>query len=157
MNILMRAATTYSKGARARRAEVFRQLFTIHANTKVLDLGSETGRYIAQVLTGSGIKPENVYLADIDRDAVAEGSRRFGFTPVVIDEFSPLPFPDKFFDVVHCSSVLEHVTVPKSDVWAVNSGRKFRRLSIDAQRAFAQEIKRLGGQYYVQTPNRWFP
>ena len=157
MNILVRAATSYSKRARARRAEVFRQLFTIHADTKVLDLGSETGTHIDGVLSGSGIEPSNVYIADIDREAVTEGSRRFRFTPVVIEESGPLPFPDKFFDVVHCSSVLEHVTIPKNDVWTVRSGSEFRRLSIAAQKDFAQEIKRLGKQYYVQTPNRWFP
>jgi SAM-dependent methyltransferase len=157
MNFLVRAATNFSRRARARRAEVFRQLFTINANTKVLDLGSETGQYIEKVLKGTGIEPKNVYIADLNRDAVTEGSQRFGFTPVVIHESGALPFPDGFFDVVHCSSVIEHVTVRKSDVWKVRSGKEFRKSSSAAKRDFAQEVKRLGKQYYVQTPNRWFP
>ncbi len=157
MNILVRAATGYSERARAGRAEIFRELFKIDEDTKVLDLGSENGVHIEQVLAGSGIKPENVYIADIDREAVDEGSRRFGFTPIVVDESGPLPFPDKFFDIVHCSSVLEHVTVPKRDIWAIHSERQFRKLSTDAQSAFSQEIRRIGKQYYVQTPNKWFP
>lgn len=157
LQLLLRVATAYSERARTRRAEVFRQLFQVQPDTKVLDLGSETGRHIHAVLAGSGIKPENVYIADIDSEAVAEGAERFGFTPVVIPESGQLPFPDRYFDIVHCSSVIEHVTVPKADVWIIRSGKDFRRLSMAAQYNFAQEIARLGRQYYVQTPNKWFP
>jgi hypothetical protein len=89
MNILVRAAKRYSERARAGRAEIFRELFKIDEDTKVLDLGSESGVHIQQVLAGSGIKPENVYIADIDREAVDEGSRRFGFIPIVLDESGP--------------------------------------------------------------------
>ena len=157
MNSIVAAATSYSERARAQRDAIFRELFTIHADTRLLDLGSEAGRHIERVLKGTGIEPKNVYIADIDPEAVAEGSRRFGFTPVVIDESGSLPFPDKFFDIVYCSSVLEHVTVPKSQVWTLLSEREFRRRSIGAQKAFAREIERLGKRYYVQTPSRGFP
>lgn len=157
MNVLVRIATAQSERARSRRAAVFRQRFEIEPSTKVLDLGSETGRHIHQVLAGSQIKPENVYIADIDGESVAEGNRRFGFTPVVIDESGELPFPDQFFDIVYCSSVIEHVTIPKSDVWTLRSGSEFKELSHVAQYNFAREVQRLGRQYYVQTPNKWFP
>jgi SAM-dependent methyltransferase len=157
MNILVRAAAAYSQRARDRRAEVFRQQFIVDANTKVLDLGSEAGHHIRNVLRQSNIESKNVYIADIDPAAVAEGNRLYGFTPVVIDESGALPFPDKFFDVVHCSSVIEHVTVPKSRVWTLHSGEEFRRLSNEAQSNVAREIERVGKQYFVQTPNKWFP
>ena len=157
MNFIARYARSYSQRARAKRAEVFRQRFVISADTKLLDLGSEVGAHIADIVAGTDIKPANVYIADIDADAVAEGSRRFGFTPVVINESGRLPFPDGFFDIVHCSSVVEHVTVPKADVWSLRSGREFRHRSEDAQAEFAREIKRVGRQYYVQTPDKWFP
>lgn len=157
MNAIVRTAMSFSEHARARRAEVFRRVFEITPDTRILDLGSEAGQHIHDVLAGSGIRPENVFIADIDREAIEDGSRKFGFTPVVIDEAGPLPFPDRFFDIVYCSSVIEHVTLPKRDVWNVKSGREFRRLSRAAQRDFAREISRLGRQYYVQTPNKWFP
>ena len=109
------------------------------------------------LLAGTSITPRNVYIADIDPDAVARGAEIHGFTPVVINESGRLPFADGFFDIVHCSSVVEHVTVPKSDMWNIRSGREFRALSEAAQQKFADEIMRVGKQYYVQTPDRWFP
>lgn len=156
MGLLANAARSYSKRARRNRDKVFQDAFPIRSDTKVLDLGSENGQHISDVLSGTGIDPKNVYIADISTQAVQEGNRRFGFTPVSIEESGALPFPDKFFDVVYCSSVLEHVTVPKSEVWSVRSGRKFRQRASESQRRFAEEIKRLGKQYYVQTPNKWF-
>lgn len=157
MNYLTRYATLASHRARSKRAKLFRREFAIRPDTKVLDLGSETGEYIANVLADTNFDPKNIYIADIDPDAVAEGARRFGFTPVCIDESGNLPFPDLFFDVVHCSSVIEHVTIPKEAVWRIRSGRIFRKASMDAQERFSQEIIRIAKQYYVQTPNKWFP
>lgn len=157
MNVIHRIARNYSVRARRRRARRFRQLFAIGPSTTLLDLGSGDGSHIAEVLSGTRIDPGNVYLADLDENAVAAGARRFGFVPVVIGESGRLPFPDGFFDIVHCSSVLEHVTIPKSEVWQVRSGREFRSRSRQAQAAFAGEIARVGRQFWVQTPDRWFP
>ncbi len=57
----------------------------------------------------------------------------------VIGDACTLPYPDKSFDVVFSNSVIEHL------------GERER------QAAFAQEARRVGQSYYVQTPNRWFP
>src|SRR6185369_449900 len=37
------------------------------------------------------------------------------------------------------------------------SGARFARRSRPQQRAFAQELARVGRGYFVQVPNRWFP
>lgn len=157
----MNPVTRWVEGASARvravRAELFRHQFTLDENTTVLDLGSETGANIAAVLQGTAVRAQNVYIADIDARSVAAGQQRYGFNPVVIDETEALPFADQFFDIVYCSSVIEHVTVPKEQVWRIHSGRAFKLLARERQRLFAAEIRRLGRQYFVQTPNIGFP
>lgn len=147
----------FRKRAREKRAQIFRASFAITRNTKILDLGSEDGSSIAAVLRGMAVSPKQVYIADIDAEIVGKGRERFGFIPTVIPESGTLPFDDGYFDIVYCSSVIEHVTVPKTRVWAIKSGREFRRAAQAQQLAFAQEIRRLGKRYFVQTPNRRFP
>lgn len=49
-----------------------------------------------------------------------------------------LPFEDGAFDIAYSNSLVEHIAP---------AGRQ----------AFAAEIRRVAGRYFVQTPNRWFP
>ena len=95
--------------ARQRRAALFRNAFPLSAETRILDLGSESGGHIHSVLQGTAVSPQNVYIADIRLDAIARGAKQYGFQPVALGESGELPFPDGFFDIVYCSSVIEHV------------------------------------------------
>ena len=156
MNPVRKLSLALSARARERRAATFRQSFSLTPSTRILDLGSETGANIHAVLRGTDVRPENVHVADIDHAAIELGCQRYGFVPVAIDETGRLPFPDGYFDVVYCSSVIEHVTVPKARVWELRSGVQFRREARERQRAFADEVRRLGRQYFVQTPYRHF-
>ncbi|MBK8148899.1 MAG: methyltransferase domain-containing protein [Acidobacteria bacterium] len=140
-----------------RRARWFRETFRIGPDTKILDLGSESGDNISSVLDGLSYEPSNIYIADIDNEAVLRGADRYGFVPVILGEQSLIPFDDGFFDIVFCSSVIEHVTVEKSEVWEVRDARRFDEIAVGAQKRFADEIRRVGKGYFVQTPARSFP
>ncbi len=146
-----------SNRAREKRANLFKGLFALNENTRILDLGSETGSNINAVLTGSPVKPENVYIADIDKVLIDKGRDAFGYVPVLIGESGRLPYPDGYFDILYCSSVIEHVTVKKEQVWSIYCGSSFKSKSLVRQKDFLEEIQRLGKQYFVQTPNKHFP
>jgi Methyltransferase domain len=57
----------------------------------------------------------------------------------VVGDGRRLPFPDGAFDLVFSNAVIEHVG------------------DLESQRRFAEECRRVGRAYYVQTPNRRFP
>jgi SAM-dependent methyltransferase len=146
-----------SQESREKRRSLFRYSFNLNENTRILDLGSENGAHINRVLEGSLIKKENVFIADICEDFLDDGVKKFGYSPVLIPANGRLPFDDNYFDIVFCSSVIEHVTIEKEKIWKCTSSEQFKNQAYRAQKNFAREITRLGKAYYVQTPNRDFP
>lgn len=149
-------AFRFSALARERRAKIVAGYFELNEKTRVLDLGSQDGVHINRVLRGTSVRPENVFIADLDAAALERTREMFGYTGVPISESGPLPFADAMFDLVFCSSVIEHVTVAKKEVWEIEDGEDFKRSSFERQREFADEIRRVGRGYFVQTPNRSF-
>jgi methyltransferase family protein len=154
--LLTKLFRRFSSRARQRRASLFRAAFGLDRDTRILDLGSEWGGNIHAVLEGTPVKPENTFIADINPHVLERGRQSFGFVPVLVGQSGKLPFPDGYFDIVYCSSVIEHVTVPKDQVWSLRSGKEFRARSLARQHEFAREIQRVGRQFFVQTPYRWF-
>jgi SAM-dependent methyltransferase len=157
MNPINKFVKAFSSKAKEKRISIFRDSFLLDENTKILVLGSETGSNIYSVLQGTPVKPKNVYIADIDSSLIEKGRNTYGFVPVLIKESEQLPFDNGFFDIVYCSSVIEHVTVPKEQIWSMYSGKEFKERSFNRQKEFANEIQRLGKQYFVQTPYKHFP
>jgi hypothetical protein len=134
---------------------MFRTMIDLQPGSSVLDVGSEDGSHIAAVLDDAS--DLRVSIADIDGDVVRRGQERFGFTPVTLGEDGILPFPDGHFDVVFCSSTIEHATVDKDRLRGFRSTREFRDAALARQAQLATEIRRVGKQYFVQTPYRYFP
>jgi SAM-dependent methyltransferase len=107
----------------------FAKRFAIDGNTRVLDVGGTPGNW--ELLE---VRPRLVIL-NMPRagEAVPAG------IGVVFGDGCSLPFASESFDIVFSNSVIEHVG------------------SEERQRTFAEEVRRVGRRYFVQTPNRWFP
>jgi SAM-dependent methyltransferase len=109
-----------------RRHERFFAHTGLHPGARVLDVGC--GRLGLRAL-----EPE----LDITGVDLADQPGHPG--PFVrADATSRLPFADGEFDLVYCSSVVEHVPP-------------------DLREAFAAELRRVGRGWFVQTPARSFP
>ena len=157
MSAISKLALQFSQNARRKRAELFRQWFSVDKETRILDIGSEDGTNIFNVLEGVEYEPANVFIADIDVASVQQGRLKYGFNGVTIEETGSLPFKSGAFDIIYCSSVIEHVTVKHDQIWNYTNGREFRSVALEHQRLFANEIRRVGRNYFVQTPAAGFP
>jgi len=138
----------------SQRAELFVNLIRPRGGARLLDVGGLDGEFMERVLNHVDV---SVTIADID-DAGLATARRRGFATVRLEEGQPLPFADDEFDIVFSNSVIEHVTHPKAD--CINkrfSDREWVETSFRNQHHFAQEIQRVGRNYFVQTPHRSFP
>jgi SAM-dependent methyltransferase len=123
---LARLASPPAARARARRHARFFALTGLAPGARVLDLGC--GRIGLRALephldiTGVDLQPRPDYPGPFVQADAAEG----------------LPFAEREFDLVYCSSVIEHVPGPRRE-------------------AFAAELRRVGRGFYVQTPAFSFP
>lgn len=142
----------FSQKYRAKRAALFRSYLRPTQQDKILDLGSEDGSYIANIIPFR----ENVFIADINEEMLLRGRKLYGFKTVLLDEGGTLPFDDNYFDIVHCNSVIEHVTIDKTRRWSLQSTKEFTKAAYARQKQFASEIRRVGKSYFVQTPNKNF-
>jgi hypothetical protein len=77
-----------------------------------------------------------VHCLNLDANPDQELSEDFYY---VVGDGRALPYSDQSFALVFSNSVIEHVG------------------SFEQQLRFANEVRRVGRAYWVQTPNRWFP
>lgn len=147
-----RIAATYSKRARRKRGEIFLTLLKPQPGDRILDLGGEDGTHIAELLSFR----EGVVVADISAEALRRASEVYGFETLLLDESGRVPEPDGRFDIVFCSSVIEHVTVDKKDMEKYVTNTAFAAAALERQKVLAQEVQRVGKAYFAQTPNKYF-
>ncbi|HXV37329.1 MAG TPA: class I SAM-dependent methyltransferase [Myxococcota bacterium] len=117
------------RGFRRRRMQRFMATFQPTAQTTLLDVG---GTPFNWELIGAAFP-----ITLLNTEPIADSSLGGRFTRVR-GSGTRLDFPDQSFDIAFSNSVIEHVG------------------SLDAQRAFAKELRRVGCQLWVQTPARGF-
>jgi hypothetical protein len=100
---------------------------------EILDVGGT--QQFWELMLGGDHSDIRVTLLNIEHQPVS--SKRF--VSAVGDACSMPEFPAKTFDIVFSNSVIEHVG------------------SFENQRRMANEIRRIGRRYFVQTPNKRFP
>jgi SAM-dependent methyltransferase len=123
---LARLASPLAARARARRHVEFFASTRLPPGARVLDVGC--GRI--------GLRALEPQLEITGVDLVERPEYPGPF--VRADAAAGLPFADDQFDLVYCSSVIEHIAPAR-------------------RAAFAAELRRVGRGFYVQTPARSFP
>jgi SAM-dependent methyltransferase len=118
---LARLAEPLASRARSRRHERFFALLGLPPGASVLDLGCG----------GIGLRALEPELDITGVDLVERPDYPGPF--VQADAAAGLPFADRQFDLVYCSSVIEHVAPAR-------------------RAAFASELRRVGRGWFVQTP-----
>ncbi len=119
---------------RRRRFELFLSLLqTVEGHVEILDIGGTQEFW--DLMLGDDPSDVRVTLLNVAHQRVS--SQRF--ISAVGDARSMPRFPSGSFDVVFSNSVIEHVG------------------DYENQRQMANEIRRVGRRFFVQTPNKRFP
>jgi hypothetical protein len=153
--MIARLAGTLRHRSHEARADLFLRLLNVPAGARVLDLGGADGSFAARLHSR---RPDLRFTVADMAETRFLARDRYGFEEAALDPDAPLPFDDHAFDVVLCNSVIEHVTLPKQQCLdAVLSESEWRAAALRRQRLFADEIRRVGRSYFVQTPHPAFP
>lgn len=129
--LLHRAYFPLMRPFRRKRIKQFMDLFEVGEDTRILDVG---GSELIWSLLPERPRVTFLNLHRTITDGAGDEMDRW-----VIGDGCLLPFKDQAFDIVFTNSVIEHL------------GDAARQL------LFANEVKRVGRRYYVQTPNHKFP
>lgn len=122
-----RLTDAFADHFRPGRMKTFVDAVGLKDSHNILDVGGRK-----RIWSYVDVEPK-VTIANLNIEERVEG--RFTFRSVDARE---LPFDDDSFDIAFSNSVIEHV------------GNR------EQQRQFADEVRRVARDYYVQTPNRWF-
>lgn len=142
----------YRKIARKKRAKIFNNLFHPTKDDIILDLGGDDGGHIASVVPFR----ENVTIADISKARLKQAQDKYGFNTIVLKEDGTIPAEPKQYDIIFCSSVIEHVTVDKDEAANIKSKKEFEKKAFERQKKLAREIASKSKSYFVQTPYKYF-
>ncbi len=152
-NFVRRTAIRSSTACRLRRGRLFVERLCPTEADSILDLGGGSGGHIAEIVPYRA----NITIGELDAEALARAAQTYGFGTLQLDGGEKFPVADRQYDVVFCSSVIEHVTGAKEITYDLKDGRQFTASARAAQANFAAEVRRISKRYFVQTPYKYFP
>ncbi|MEE3719720.1 class I SAM-dependent methyltransferase [Tumidithrix elongata RA019] len=121
---------------RRQRFDVFMEMLKdLPRPVKILDIGGSQGYWEMMADRTLLDREFQITLLNIENQAVSIPS----FTAAIGDGRAMPEFADKQFDIVFSNSTIEHVG------------------SFEDQKRMADEVRRVGKRYYIQTPNLFFP
>lgn len=126
-----RDRTSLCHKLRKERFLMFLEKLGVSSEDSILDVGGHPNTWI-----DTGLET-NVTLLNVTKPNVAYQKR--GFKYIQGNALNMHMFENHRFDIVFSNSVIEHVG------------------SIQNQRKFADEVRRVGKSYWIQTPNKMFP
>ena len=126
--------TDFMNKRRAARMRQFCERMRPFPGMRVLDLGGSVSLWKHVDV------PLKLTILNLEVDWIAQEEKSQHETTILQGDACDVhQYPDRQFDLVFSNSVIEHVGLePK-------------------QAAFAHEARRLGQDYWIQTPSRWFP
>jgi hypothetical protein len=120
---------------RAKRFKFFQDLLSrVPPPVRILDVGG-TADFWKKLDDGYDRTKIQVVLLNVKREAIDDPL----FDSLVGDARDLSSFGNQSIDIVFSNSVIEHVG------------------NFDDQRRMAEEVRRVGKRYFIQTPNAWFP
>lgn len=127
-------ASSISHRLRERRFRLFDQLVGgLPRPLRIIDIGGTTKYW--QQRSWAGRDDVTITLVNLE----AEEQRYDNIIPTAGNATNLRDHADGSFDVAYSNSVIEHLT------------------DLESQARMAQEVQRVAGAYWVQTPNFWFP
>ncbi len=131
-----RQSNSLATNLRRQRVSVFNSLLkSIPGPLKILDVGGTNIFWESIGFVNQGVGKVEITIMNVQENTASHPI----FNSVVGDARNMKEFKDQQFDVVFSNSVIEHVG------------------DYNDQLKMADEIRRVGKRYFVQTPNLYFP
>jgi hypothetical protein len=131
--MMRRVYACFQRRFQPERVRLFYETFDITDDTTVVDLGG--GTFFWQLAQAQGRPVPRVTILNI-RPVAGQLSP---CVAAVIGDAKAAPFDDFSFDIAFSNSLIEHL------------------FDWDSQCIFADEVRRLAPNYFVQTPDKYFP
>lgn len=131
----------YSYQSRSKKIKLFYDFFEPTDAAKILDVGGEidpVGEKNLQLIDNYKWK-KNISAINISGEHIAKIKKYYPEINSVVGDACNLPWPDKYFDIAYSNAVIEHVG------------------NFEKQKKMASEIMRVSKNWFVTTPNRFYP